>query len=92
MFRPRATTRFRKDLKQHVSNDVELLLAVTRVMHQIVDGEKLPTSLRPHKLSGEYEDCWECHVLADLLLIWIPDARSKVVTFVRLGSHSELFG
>lgn len=61
-------------------------------MVRIVDGDRLPAELRPHKLSGDYEDCWECHVRPDELLIWIPDAKAAVVTFVRIGSHSELFG
>lgn len=91
MYVPKAHSRFRKDLKQRVMNDVELMLEVAAVMSRIVAGEKLPAELRPHKLSGEYEGCWECHVRPDLLLIWIPDSRAKVVTFVRLGSHSDLF-
>ena len=91
MYEPRATSRFQKDLKQHVGKDIELLLKVVRIMAQLVDGEKLPPELKPHKLSGEYNDCWECHILPDLLLIWIPDAKKNTLTFVRLGSHAELF-
>jgi len=91
MLEPRATAQFRKDLKRRV-DDLDLLLKVTRVMSEIAAGEWLGPDLRPHRLEGEYRDCWECHVRPDVLLIWLPDSRRGVVPFVRLGSHSELFG
>lgn len=91
MYRPRAQARFQKDLKKALK-DVELFLEVADVMRRILAGERLPPERRPHKLGGEYDDCWECHVRPDVLLIWIPDPRAKEVTFVRLGSHQELFG
>ena len=31
----------------------------------------------------------ECHIGGDFLLIWIED---DIISLVRLGSHSELFG
>ena len=91
MLAPRATNRFRKDLKKHAMKDLELLLEVTEAMRQILHEERLPAWLKPHRLSGEYADCWECHIRPDLLLVWSQDRREQVVTFVRLGSHDELF-
>ena len=26
---------------------------------------QLPAEYRPHKLSGKYKGCWECHIQAD---------------------------
>jgi mRNA interferase YafQ len=91
MFSPQATSRFKKDLKG-VVGDLETLLKVTGVMQKLLAGEKLPQRFRPHKLSGDWNDHWECHVKPDLLLIWLPDAEAETLTFVRLGSHGELFG
>lgn len=91
MFKPRATKQFRKDIRQYV-NDFDRLLAVTGVMHKLLAGEKLPPEYRPHKLQGEYKDNWECHIESHLLLIWLLDKDSKTLTFIRLGTHSELFG
>lgn len=42
-----------------------------------------------HPLTGDWADHRECHVGGDFLLIYTIDARS--VTFVRAGTHSELF-
>ncbi|NJD10586.1 MAG: type II toxin-antitoxin system YafQ family toxin [Gemmatimonadetes bacterium] len=91
MFSPRATSQFRKDLKRRLG-DLELLLKVTRVMSLIAAGEPLPPDLKQHKLEGGYRDCCECHIRPDVLLIWLPDSRARVVTFMRIGSHAELFG
>lgn len=91
MYTPQATSQFKKDLKRQVGN-LERFLRVAVVMNRVVSGERLAPELKSHKLSGQYDDCWECHVFPDLLLVWIPDTKARVVTFVRLGSPSELFG
>jgi mRNA interferase YafQ len=91
MYKPQATKQFRKDLRGYAS-DFERLLKATAVMHKLLAGEALPPQYRPHKLQGEYKDTWECHLEGDLLLIWLPDPSSKTLTFIRLGTHSELFG
>ena len=43
----------------------------------------------PHMLSGNYNDCMECHVGSDFLLIWID---KEAIYVERVGSHAELFG
>lgn len=44
-----------------------------------------------HKLKGEYNDCWECHVKPDLLMIWIEVTADNEIRLIRTGSHSDLF-
>ena len=51
----------------------------------------IPPTMRPHKLSGNYKGCWECHILPDLLLIWEQYEVEKEILLIRVGSHSELF-
>jgi mRNA interferase YafQ len=42
-----------------------------------------------HALTGDWQDCRDCHMKPDLVLIYgKPDA--EVLQLVRLGSHSEL--
>ncbi|HUG17203.1 MAG TPA: type II toxin-antitoxin system YafQ family toxin [Thermomicrobiales bacterium] len=91
MYKPRATKQFRKDLRRY-TDDFERLLNTTGVMHSLLAGETLPPEFTPHKLKGEYKDTWECHIESDLLLIWLPDPSTRTLTYVRLGTHSELFG
>ena len=51
----------------------------------------LPANYKAHKLSGDYKDYWECHILSDWILIWTQDNILKELTFIRTGSHSDLF-
>ena len=51
----------------------------------------LPANYKPHKLSGDYTDYWECNILPDWILIWTQDNIQKELTFIRTGSHSDLY-
>jgi mRNA interferase YafQ len=42
-----------------------------------------------HPLKGEWIDHRECHVGGDFLLIY--RLENGLITFVRIGTHSELF-
>lgn len=66
--------------------DIEKLIAVTFLLEK--DG-RLAYRFRPHKLSGEYEGCWECHLEYDWLLIY--KIKDEVVILFRTGTHADLF-
>lgn len=53
--------------------------------------EPLPPAYRDHQLGGDWDDCRECHVRPDLLLVY-RKSDARVLQLVRLGSHAELFG
>ena len=55
-----------------------------------LDG-KLPTKYKPHKLSGNYADCWECHIKSDWLLVWKQNDEALTLLFTNTGTHSDLF-
>ena len=82
---------FKKDFKRcgKRNYDLSLLESVVEILEQ--EGA-LPAKYKPHKLSGHYSDCWECHVLPDWLLLWLQNDETKELTFVRTGTHSDLFG
>jgi mRNA interferase YafQ len=79
---------FKKDLKlvqnRHYDMD-EIYDVITMIIWQ----EPLPERFREHQLHGNLEGFTECHVLNDLLLIYILDEYK--VTFSRVGTHSDLF-
>ena len=50
----------------------------------------LPERCRPHKLVGEWNGFWECHIEPDWLLVYDLD-DPKVLTLVATGSHADLF-
>jgi len=65
-------------------------IEVLRILEK--EGVKgIPVFMKPHKLKGNYQDNWECHIKPDLLIIWIQIESPKTIRLVRLGSHSELF-
>ena len=55
-----------------------------------IDG-KLPIKYKSHKLSGDYADCWECHIKADWLLVWKQNDDELTLLFTNTGTHSDLF-
>ena len=61
------------------------------VMLMLIANEApLAAAWMDHELGGEWADHRECHAKGDLLLIYRLHADS--VTFVRAGTHSQLFG
>lgn len=43
-----------------------------------------------HPLKGDWADHRECHIGGDFLLIYQAD--DQMITFVRAGTHADLFG
>ena len=92
MFRLQATTRFKKDLKKIKNNpkDFELTSSVLKILQKKgVSG--IAQRMKPHRLTGNYRDNWECHIKPDLLIIWIQIESPGIIKLVRIGSHSDLF-
>jgi mRNA interferase YafQ len=86
------TNSFKRDYKKVAANprhrQIDSLLALT--MRKLAMDIALEPKFRDHLLSGEYKNHRECHLKPDPLLVYKkPD--EETVTFVRFGSHSELF-
>ena len=77
---------YRKCMKKHL--DIGLL---DKVITDISEKKVLPAKFKVHKLSGEYKNCWECHLLPDWLLIWQINEDKEELYLIRTGSHSDLF-
>lgn len=86
----RPSTQYKKDLKK-IRNNPQKALALLEVLRLLENEEPIPSTYRPHMLSGDYKGCMECHIQGDFLLIWL-DHMTNEIDLVRLGSHSELFG
>lgn len=88
MLRPRATSAFRKDWKRATrrGKDLDTLDAL---MRRLANEEQLEPRFRDHKLSGNWQGFRECHVAPDWLLIY--PIEGDEITFVRTGTHADLF-
>lgn len=51
----------------------------------------LPNKYKPHKLTGQYKGCWECHIQPDWLLVWQQNDKELILLFTNTGTHSDLF-
>ena len=90
MLKPRNTRQFEKDYKLIVKQgkDTDKL---TDVMEQLIREVVLDKKFKDHKLTGGYVGHRECHIEPDWLLIYHKSIKENVITFVRTGSHSDLF-
>jgi len=84
------TNQFEKDVKKCIKRgyNIELL---RNVMELLSKTGTLPQKYKAHKLSGNYSDCWECHLKPDWLLIWKQNDKELVLLFMNTGTHSDLF-
>jgi mRNA interferase YafQ len=87
------TKAFKRDYQRESAGQLGSKLdgLLTAAVSALVEDKRLPVANRDHPLSGQWNDCRECHLKGDLLLIYRkPD--KDTLQLVRLGSHSELFG
>ena len=62
------------------------------MMLLIANDAPLPPEWKDHELRGRFEGMRECHVKGDLLLVYKIDyGPVEGITFVRAGTHSEVF-
>ena len=52
----------------------------------------LPSRYRPHKLTGDWQGFWECHIQPNWLLIWEQHEKELILILTDTGTHSDLFG
>ena len=85
-----ATKRFQKDVKRCVKRNLPMERLKETIKLLESTGE-LPPKYKPHKLSGQYEGKWECHVMPDWLLIWEQHDDELVLVMTNTGTHSDVF-
>jgi mRNA interferase YafQ len=90
MFKINTTNRFNKSLKLCTKRNYDLTLLKVVIDLLALDG-KLPQKYNAHKLIGNYEACWECHIKPDWLLIWQIEENEMVLLLLDTGTHSDLF-
>jgi addiction module RelE/StbE family toxin len=44
-----------------------------------------------HKLHGQYSDCWSINVSGDWRAIYTEMEKDKVILFITIGTHSQLY-
>ncbi len=90
MYSLSTTNQFEKDIKlcRKRGYKMELINFIFLILEET---GFLPPKFKPHKLTGNYNGFWECHIKPDWLLIWHQNDTSKNITLTRTGTHSDLF-
>ena len=92
MLKPKITSAFKTDYKKAALSGKHNMALVQSIMVKIQQEIPLEEKYHDHSLKGDWSDCRECHIKADFLLVYRIDKLNKTIVYVRLGSHSELFG
>ena len=58
----------------------------------LASGDSMDDKYHDHALSGNYVGHRECHIAPDWLLVYYKEKDILVLTLVRTGAHSDLFG
>lgn len=84
------THSFKKDVLICQKRGLNLCL-LEKAITELANNGILPASYKPHKLKGEYNGCWECHIQPDWLLIWQQNDKELILILTNTGTHSDLF-
>ena len=90
MYRIDYTKRFEKDLKRCLKRGLNIQL-IQEAIALLAETGTLPAKYRPHKLSGQFDGCWECHIQPDWLMTWKQNDTELTLLFLKTGTHSDLF-
>ena len=90
MYSVDTTKRFDKDLKRCLKRGLNLQLVYDAIALLRTTGT-LPQQYHPHKLSGNQNGIWECHIQPDWLMTWEQNDTQLTLLFLRTGTHSDLF-
>ncbi len=90
MYNIEYTGSFKRDYKLVLKRGYKETL-IQHIINLLVNRTPLPSKNKQHKLTGDYKDCWECHIQPDWLLIWQIDVSRNTLILIRTGTHSDLF-
>ena len=84
--------RLKQDFKREKKSQHKKYLdkSLMTIVTQLAGDKVLNRKYYDHALTGEWQDCSDCHIKPDLVLIYRKPPERKVLELIRLGSHSEL--
>ena len=90
MYSVETTKRFDKDVKRCLKRGLNIQLVYDAIALLRTTGS-LPAKYRPHKLSGNNNGQWECHIQPDWPMTWEQSDTQLTLLFLQTGTHSDLF-
>ncbi|GHT72223.1 addiction module toxin, RelE/StbE family [Bacteroidia bacterium] len=90
MLQPVYTNSFEKNIARCIKRGYDM--SVFKIVASIlIEDIPLPQQYKPHKLSGNYANHWECHIKPDWLLIYRYNTERTQIIFETTGTHSDIF-
>jgi mRNA interferase YafQ len=90
MYRISFTNRFKKDMLRCQKRGMDITL-VSAAIAILKEQGVLPSSYRPHKLTGDHAGQWECHLKPDWIMVWEQNELELQLLFLYTGTHSDIF-
>ena len=84
----RRISKFKKDYKRCVKRGCEIG-KLDDIIELLASEQKLDAKWRDHALLGEFNDCRECHIEPDWLLVY--KCMLDELVLIRTGTHTDLF-
>lgn len=85
------TKRFEKNVKLCRKRGYPMS-KLRKVLDLLIDNGSLPPEYKPHKLSGNLDNQWECHITSDWIMTWQQHDQELILLMLATGTHSDLFG
>jgi len=82
---------FKKALKKNERSGQHSIQEIRDVVFLIASGAKLAEKYQDHQLQGKMSENRECHIKADLLLVYQIKKDKLVLLLINIGNHSSLF-
>ncbi len=92
MLKPRYSRQFKKDIKKIERAGNKNMDKLKAVVRQLINRQPLESKYHDHVLAGSLKGHRDRHIEPDWLLIYRIDREMQGITFVRTGSHADLFG
>lgn len=87
------TSSFQKSWERYNNAGRRDMNSALTVMEMLFSRKIIPAEYLDHELEGsEWKGARELHIGGDFLLVYRLSERDNLVTFIDIGSHSELFG
>ena len=85
-----SSSSFKKSFKKYKHKE-KVAARLSKCVTIFEEWKQLPASYRNHKLLWAYKGFSEFHLFPDVLVLYEVDHEKRIVTFLKIGSHSDLF-
>lgn len=80
---------FRSDTKRLYKRNILVQDEIAPIVEKLLNQEPLDPQYKDHPLKGDYTDYRDCHIKADLVLVY--KIQNDTLYLSRIGRHRDIF-